>query len=198
LIVELKAIDTVYNGYRFRSLNFPVPPRKKMSARSNLAGRRFGRCVAVECLGVTETGGLRWWGCVCDCGTSFAVRSRELLEGDTRNCGCLQREKAATQGGHNKLPAGHAARNGLLASYKKSAKLRDIEWGQEDETFFTLVSSPCTYCHTPPDSLRKPNKGVNGGFMYSGIDRADNRLGYLAGNVVPCCWNCTQAKGTYL
>jgi hypothetical protein len=60
--VILTAIDTVYNGYRFRSLSFPVPPRKKMSARSNLAGRRFGRCVALECLGVTETGGLRWWG----------------------------------------------------------------------------------------------------------------------------------------
>jgi hypothetical protein len=29
LIVELKAIDTVYNGYRFRSLNFPVPPTEE-------------------------------------------------------------------------------------------------------------------------------------------------------------------------
>lgn len=192
---EIKAIETVYNGYRFRSSKPPSLPGKKVSARADYTSRRFGRCVARECLGVTEDG-YRWWGCICDCGTQFAARSRELKRGHTRSCGCLQRESAARQGGLNKLPLGHASRNELLASYKKSASERGIEWSISNKKFFMLVSSTCTYCGTPPDKERKPNKGVNGGFMYSGIDRIENSIGYVEGNVTSCCWNCNRAKGT--
>ena len=99
-------------------------------------------------------------------------------------------------GGHNKLPSGHASRNELLSSYIKSAKQREIEWGIEKDEFFTLVSSNCVYCGSPPDLVRKPNAGVNGAFVYSGIDRADNTKGYVSGNVFSCCWICNRAKGS--
>jgi len=165
-----------------------------MSARADRAGVRFGRLLAVECLGVASDG-YRWWGCVCDCGEKVAIRSRELDRGHTRSCGCLQAETRAKYPGLNKLPYGHASRNELLASYKKSAASRGIVWGLSDADFFEITSSNCVYCGSLPDTVRKPNKGVNGEYVYSGIDRLDNSLGYIKGNVAACCWNCNRAKG---
>ena len=193
--MTIKAIETRYKGYRFRSGELPGEPEKQMSSRANRAGMRFGRLMAIECLG-TANSGYRWWGCICDCGEYVAVRSRELDRGHTRSCGCLQQESKEEQGGKNRLPYGHASRNELLASYKKSARTRGIAWGLSDTEFFVVVSSNCTYCGSPPDSVRKPNKGVNGEFVYSGVDRIDNEQGYAPTNVVSCCWNCNRAKGT--
>lgn len=189
----IKPIETLYHGYRFRSLARPMCPQKRMSARANRTGQRFGRLIVIECLGVAS-GGHRWWGCVCDCGNKVAVRSRELDAGHTRSCGCLQKENRAKYPGSNRLPYGHASRNGLLYSYKKSAKQRNIEWKLSSKDFFTLTSSPCVYCGSEPNLVHKPNKSVNGEYVYSGVDRLDNTIGYVPGNVVSCCWVCNRAK----
>lgn len=146
------------------------------------------------CLGV-DGKGWRFWGCECDCGERVCARSRELARGHTKSCGCLSTEIMLARGGKNKLPEGHASRNELLASYKKSALSRGYEWAISDEHFFNLVSSNCEYCGTGPNLLRKPNKGVNGGFTYTGIDRVNNKKGYEKENVVSCCWDCNRAKG---
>lgn len=190
----MKAIETTYKGYRFRSETLPATPRKRLSRRADQTGKRFGRALAVEHLGV-ESSGYQWWGCVCDCGTRFAARSRELVRGHTQSCGCLARERMRESGGWNRLPYGHASRNELLASYKKSANERGLVWAITDQEFFDLVAQPCAYCLTPPDSIRRPNVGVNGEFRHSGVDRINSVYGYEVGNVAPCCWNCNRAKG---
>jgi len=180
-------------GYRFRSKELPTQG-KAMSARANRAGRVVGRLTVVEDLGVASHGH-RWWGCVCECGTRFAARSREIDRGHTQSCGCLQAEVRGAKGGHNKLAEGVASRNELLASYKKSARDRGLEWGLSDAEFVALIANPCCYCMSPAAKVRKPNSGVNGGFTYSGIDRVDSKLGYVTSNVVACCWDCNRAKG---
>ena len=189
-----KRTTQIYNGYRFRGKTIPSSPGKKMSSRINYTGKRFGRLLVVECLGVDKGSGFRWWGCVCDCGQKLASRSRELLRGHTQSCGCLNRDKSIQRGAQNKLPAGHAMRNELLASYRKSARVRGIEWKLSDETFFELITKSCDYCGSPPGRLRKGRPGVNGGYIYSGLDRINNAIGYLPENTAPCCWLCNRAK----
>jgi 5-methylcytosine-specific restriction endonuclease McrA len=152
----------------------------------------FGRLTVNEELGLAGKG-YRWWGCSCACGERVAVRSRELDRGHTQSCGCLFRESRT--GGHNRLPYGHASRNELLASYRKSARDRGLSWDLSNAEFFALVTSNCRYCGTPPNSVRKPNAGVNGEFFYTGVDRVENTLGYIPDNVVSCCWDCNRAKG---
>ena len=34
----------------------------------------------------------------------------------------------------------------------------------------------------------------NGDFIYNGIDRLDNKLGYEEENCVPCCYLCNRMK----
>ena len=59
--------------------------------RPDLTGRVFGR-LTVEGFAGKDRHHNRLWHCRCACGNSTVVRSRCLLMGTTRGCGCLQRE----------------------------------------------------------------------------------------------------------
>lgn len=71
---------------------------KECNAKSriiDLTGQRFGRLVAVEHAGrVVNKNGFRTtlWKCQCDCGNQTTVRYPALITGNTRSCGCLERE----------------------------------------------------------------------------------------------------------
>lgn len=62
--------------------------RKKI----DLTGKRFGRLVVVR-----ETdercGSSVIWQCACDCGHASKVPSTSLITGNTKSCGCLQKEQ---------------------------------------------------------------------------------------------------------
>jgi hypothetical protein len=51
----------------------------------DLTGQRFGRLVAIRYE-------MSKWTVVCDCGATKAVASGSLRNGETRSCGCLNRE----------------------------------------------------------------------------------------------------------
>lgn len=62
----------------------------------NLAGRRFGRLVAVDRARV-QSGKrvIAGWLCECDCGTRKAITTGELRQGLVVSCGCQRNERAA-------------------------------------------------------------------------------------------------------
>lgn len=62
--------------------------------RINIAGRRFGRLTAVR-PAERKKGELLKWHCVCDCGNEVDVVTGKLTCGNTKSCGCLQRERAS-------------------------------------------------------------------------------------------------------
>lgn len=68
--------------------------------------------------------------------------------------------------------------------YVKGAKKRGISFELPKTQFEALIVQPCFYC----THFREGE--VNG------IDRLDNRKGYMEGNVVPCCQSCNETKGT--
>lgn len=59
----------------------------------DLTGMRFKRLVAIERVENSHRG--TRWKCLCDCGTTTIVATRELRTGDTKSCGCWDKEKAA-------------------------------------------------------------------------------------------------------
>lgn len=68
------------------ALGFP-----KITIRAaDLTGRRYGRLVAEHFAG--KTNGRTMWACRCDCGNVKEVRAAYLQAGQTRSCGCLERE----------------------------------------------------------------------------------------------------------
>lgn len=66
----------------------------------NLIGKTFGRLTVKECVGrerktltnskITVT----YWKCKCVCGNTVIVKQSELQSGDTKSCGCLQKDRA--------------------------------------------------------------------------------------------------------
>lgn len=67
-----------------------------MRAR-DISNQRFGRLVALRRVGTEKyNGGSRAvWECVCDCGNVINARGSALTTGNTKSCGCLQKERAS-------------------------------------------------------------------------------------------------------
>jgi len=62
-----------------------------MPEKMNLTGKRFGRLVVLEEVGVEKGNKLRWL-CKCDCGVERAARGSHLKCGNIKSCGCLRDE----------------------------------------------------------------------------------------------------------
>jgi len=62
-----------------------------MSKAVELAGRKFSRLTVVERVCSTHEGRVQWR-CVCECGASSIATGKNLQSGNTKSCGCLQRE----------------------------------------------------------------------------------------------------------
>lgn len=155
--------------------------------RKDYTGRRFGRLVVYGYVGQT-TSHSRWL-CQCDCGNTHVVGGPNLVskKRGVRSCGCLLKENGMIF----RKPDGVAAANALLASYKYGARKRDFSWNLTDEQFFELTKRPCFYCGKPPSNVKA---GYRSDYVYSGVDRLDNSLGYTLENCQPCCEICNKSK----
>ena len=69
---------------------------------------------------------------------------------------------------------------------RNAAKRRNLEFTLTLEDVEQLLNLPCFYCREP--------KNMEVG---TGIDRKNNNLGYVPGNVVPCCRICNVAKNDF-
>lgn len=59
----------------------------------DLKGKEFGRLKVIGLYGKDPNGNLLW-NCICICGTRTIAQSKRLRNGNTRSCGCFQKETA--------------------------------------------------------------------------------------------------------
>ena len=76
----------------------------------------------------------------------------------------------------------YTARGGYRSG-KSTAKKRGLFWDLGFEEYEQIRNKPCYYCGD-----QSPQTGA-------GLDRIDNRFGYVASNVIPCCGSCNEIKG---
>lgn len=62
----------------------------KMQGSSQLAGKRFGKLVAIKPIDRRAASGAVFWQCHCDCGADVEVPSTKLVSGLTLSCGCIK------------------------------------------------------------------------------------------------------------
>lgn len=65
----------------------------------NLMGKEFGKLIVLERI-VKNKWNQFLWLCQCDCGQKIIIRGSSLKDGNTKSCGCLQKE-IVTRHGHN-------------------------------------------------------------------------------------------------
>ncbi len=80
---------------------------------------------------------------------------------------CMRREKREKH------------RNNKYIHYKNRATYKDLIFTITEKEFKHLIHKPCIYCGKEPSM---------------GLDRKNNRKGYVITNVVPCCKRCNRAK----
>jgi len=163
--------------------------------RLKLENQRFGRLLVLRCCGVDKFHRTTWE-CRCDCGNTKVVPGSNLI-GGTKSCGCITREVPTwttdIYGSGATKPNGVSAFNDLYSSYRYRAKKKNMEFNLSKERFRELTSKNCFYCGGEPQKLHGRND-LNGGYVFNGIDRIDSKLGYVDGNVIPCCSVCNKMK----
>jgi hypothetical protein len=155
------------------------------------AGDKFGRLTVVESAG-SSSGKQRLWICKCSCGNTVTVTATALngKSRPTKSCGCLRIEicQAARRG-----LKGASGQSKLYKAYTAGAKKRNLKWDLSKSDFRRLTQLYCHYCGAAPSQVSR-RSGTHGDYVYNGLDRVDNKLGYLLSNVVACCGDCNLAK----
>lgn len=142
-----------------------------------LAGKRFGRLLAIRKTAQSLRDKQYLWECACDCGESVTVLAASLRKGNTKSCGCYKTEKLREKGGIRQLyPKIYLAFSAMIArchnpsveSYSRYGG-RGIQvcdrWRHSFDNFIADMGPKPTESHT--------------------IERVDNDRGYEPGN---CTW----------
>jgi 5-methylcytosine-specific restriction endonuclease McrA len=159
-----------------------------MSRLINIQGQTFGRWTVLNYVGIRPSDRRAVWRCQCICGNFGEVTSQDLRDGHSKSCGCLRedviRERSQTK---------DSGRNKLFRQYKTSSKRRGLIFSLSMEQFENLTRSSCHYCGTKPQTISRKCSEF-GSYLYNGIDRKNNDLGYTIENCVPCCQECNFLK----
>lgn len=151
-------------------------------------GLRFGKLVVInELPSVLGKHGRmhRRFACRCDCGKQVNVYQTALTEKGKSNCTiCIYGNKSREE----------IMGRSLLRQYKNGAKKRGILFTISDAEFFSIIKTPCYYCGK--FRCRRNIHTKEEFYNFNGVDRIDSLKGYTAGNVVPCCTYCNQAKNS--
>ena len=153
--------------------------RKKRDA-SDLTGVRVGKLLV---LGLPIKGGSKsYWKCKCDCGTIKNIRGGTLRDKTTRSCGCL---RGSTQSRNNsKKWKGYNEISGeYISSIKKGARKRDLSFGVSGEYLWQLFLSQDKRCALSGRHIQFEPHCTKTNQRTASLDRIDNTVGYIKGNV---------------
>ena len=169
----------------------------RQSTIDKYVGKRYGRLTVKSFCRIDPNNRHHYlFNCVCDCGKESPKRISCLQQGSTKSCGCLGRENsilAHTGNTYKRLSFGEGCRNIVFSRYKKEAINRGLSFELDIKEFSSITKKHCFYCGAPPNSELKASHGY-GSYIYNGIDRVDNEIGYKLNNCVPCCKKCNSIK----
>ena len=157
-------------------------------------GDKFGKLTVISSEGKPSKTRHEYFKCLCECGNTKSIRKDHLNNKPKgiKSCGCLYK----TMYRPHMLEKGIAGFNDWYNKFKHACDIRKKHLALSKEFVYNLTQQNCHYCNTEPNLVFLKGR-YNGDFIYNGIDRVDNTLGYVEGNVVSCCKMCNIAKASY-
>lgn len=146
----------------------------------NEKGKRYGKLVVIG-RSITKAH-LGYWVCKCDCGNYKEIKGSHLRRNSIVSCGC---QRGKTQ------PRGYSSLKSRFYNYRTKAHQRNLSFELDEYQFLHLTQELCYWCGAPPSNI---HTGLNGNYIFNGIDRIDNNLGYTLDNCVACCAKCNMMK----
>lgn len=129
-------------------------------------------------------GRLRLWECLCDCGKTFKLYSKQIWRKSPKSCGCWS--------GNDPINTNAIS---CRSHYINTAKNKNLEFSLTKEKFKFLIYDNCFYCGSPPAQI---NKLKDNPYLIprNGIDRINSSKGYTDENSVTCCKICNSMKSS--
>jgi hypothetical protein len=143
----------------------------------------------------------------CECGVLKEVKAHVFKRGLLYGCKC-------SDGGLTQFSARAAVDSSrpehlkevgfkkVISNLMSGARLRNFDVQVTEEQIYEVVTQNCFYCGEPPSSFpihgyknKEPKRGT---VPYTGVDRIDSSIGYLPGNIRPCCAVCNTMKLDYI
>ncbi len=153
-----------------------------MGKKIDIVGQRFGRW---EVLSESEkrVSGNVFYTCKCDCGTVRDVSSRNLRDGSSMSCGCLNRDIITK--------FGNSVYKEKLYSVWNSMKQRCIN--ENDKAYKNYGGRGITVCDEwKNDYIAFKRWALSNGYSEGmWIDRKDNEMGYSPDN---CRWSSPKQQ----
>ena len=159
--------------------------RTSIANKKNEMGKKYGRLTVLEQAGFDKSGSAKWK-CQCSCGNIKIISGTSLRAGRTKSCGC-----------NKKLPKGIAVYHDKILNMKRNAKARHLDWILSDDETMKFMKQKCYYCGISPMPSKKKQyltNNFNGDFPSNGLDRIDNKKGYIPNNIVTSCRKCNFMK----
>lgn len=164
----------------------------------DLTGKTFGLLTVDRCVSTRKgTVGTTKWSCRCACGKIKTIDSQALIRGLTKSCGCATVDliRQSRKPKPRKLMSRKSAINTIYQQYRRNAENRNLSFSLTIEELEVLVTQDCFYCGSSPSRILKRTRQLSD-FLYNGIDRVVNHLGYEPANCVPCCFRCNFKKSS--
>lgn len=152
---------------------------KSSNHRKDFTGLKVGKLTAIR---PTEKKNGSWhWIFRCDCGNEIEAIPWDVKKLSYISCGkCLGKRRRTEYSRYRKTLQSPEQ---IYLEYLRRAKQRSQVFDEDiKDLFIAMLSSPCVHCGISP-SL--------------GIDRINSDLGYIIGNIQPCCERCNQMKMAY-
>ena len=128
----------------------------------------------------------------CSCGRKYSTSVGNLnkkIQKKLFSCKNCMKRKAAIKRGRT------VCFKETMNLYKRSAFYRGFEFAITIDEIKKLFKGNCHYCGKPPSNIRTKRE-FNTPFIYSGIDRVNNKIGYTKDNTVSSCKECNWLKHT--
>jgi len=124
-----------------------------------------------------------------ECGKEFRTFAHQIKIGKGKYCSreCWNRAGHKIIYKDRRIPA----LNSLFYVYKKNAEYRNLGFIINIKDFENITSLPCFYCGKEPIQIKKYRSSS---YIYNGVDRIDNTIGYSIDNCVPACGRCNWMK----
>ena len=159
----------------------------------DLTGQRFGKLIVQKRLENSKEK-VKWL-CLCDCGNNTIVTTSNLKNGNTKSCGCFQRQRSSESKQHDII----GKRFGRLLVKKRTSKDKVLcccDCGKEKEIKYgNLVSGNTKSCGCLARELQSQNRFDNIAGKTFGSLTVIKRISKIGDKT--CKWLCKCTCGMY-